>query len=442
MEAGDDVSVYEFSKFNIYAYDADGEKKDATGLTGNIDAGLVVQIPIDYDGTELSIVPVGEYQPKEISLRDYYIDDDKTEHDLGGTWMINENEYTDDSVKISPSSSYIISYKYDINDFFYVSSEPDCYYNNTEDGTIIFKQRTADDETAEYTVELHRYSQASIISGVDRSVSVNNEGIQTVKGNTELTISNLKYGDKVLIATDKEWKELENNKNLVWIGTEPSSTEPFKYEYTMIVPEKGSEFRFDPKEYKNATYQEAYVRYQSAAEEKYHVSNRVSIYIENLQEEQKLEVLRVNDVEFIIENKEDNKENIISWLEVPGEGTFVVDLKAGEYIIDEERASVLVRVPYPELTNVKIDYANVQKILFQNDIFDDSIKIGEELAKSQLDKADALIRKEFASNENFYLNAQQAARHTIEGMVKQLNPDVSGLTVDVEFYNYEDMPIS
>lgn len=186
---------------------------------------------------------------------------------------------------------------------------------------------------------------------------------------------------------------------------------------------------------KDMAYQEAYVHYQSAAEEKYHVRNRVSIYIGNLQEEQKLEVLKVNDVEFIIENKEDNKENIISWLEVPGEGTFVVDLKAGEYIVDEERASVLVRVPYPELTNVKIDYANVQKILFQNDIFNDSIKIGEELAKNQLDKADALIRKEFASNENFYLNAQQAARHTIEGMVKQLNPDVSGLTVDVEFYN-------
>lgn len=189
---------------------------------------------------------------------------------------------------------------------------------------------------------------------------------------------------------------------------------------------------------KNAAYQEAYVRYQSAAEEKYHVRNRVSIYIGNLQEEQKLEVLKVNDVEFIIENKEDNKENIISWLEVPGEGTFVVDLKAGEYIVDEERASVLVRVPYPELTNVKIDYANVQKILFQNDIFDDSIKIGEELAKNQLDIADALIRKEFASNENFYLNAQHAARHTIEGVIKQLNPDVPGLTVEVEFYNYED----
>ncbi len=250
VEASDDVSVYEFSKFNIYAYDADGDKKDVTKLLGNTDAGLVAQIPFDYDGTELSIVPVGEYHPKEISLRDYYIEDDKTEHDLGGIWMINDEEYTDDSVKINPSSSYIISYKYDVNDFFYVSSEPECYYNNTEDGTIIFKQRTADDEPAGYMVELHPYSQASIISGVDRSVSVNNEGTQTVKENTELTISNLKYGDKVLIATDKEWKELENNKSLVWIGTEPSSTEPFKYEYTLIVPEKGSEFRFDPKEYK------------------------------------------------------------------------------------------------------------------------------------------------------------------------------------------------
>ena len=30
---------------------------------------------------------------------------------------------------------------------------------------------------------------------------------------------------------------------------------------------------------KNAAYQEAYVRYQSAAEEKYNVRNRVSIYI-------------------------------------------------------------------------------------------------------------------------------------------------------------------
>lgn len=189
---------------------------------------------------------------------------------------------------------------------------------------------------------------------------------------------------------------------------------------------------------RGAAYQAAYASYQSASEEKYHVGNRVSVYIGNLQEEQKLEVLKVNDVEFIIENKEDNANNIISWLEVPGEGTFVVDLKAGEYIVDERRANVLVRVPYPELTNVQIDYKNVQKILFKNDMFNDSYQVGETLAEQQLDKADALIRKEFASNENFYLNAQEAAKHAIEALVKQLNPEVPDLTVDVEFYDYKE----
>lgn len=35
-----------------------------------------------------------------------------------------------------------------------------------------------------------------------------------------------------------------------------------------------------------------------------------------------------------------------------------------KYIVDEERANVLVRVPYPELVNVQIDYENVRKLLF------------------------------------------------------------------------------
>ena len=35
---------------------------------------------------------------------------------------------------------------------------------------------------------------------------------------------------------------------------------------------------------------------------------------------------------------------------------------------------------------------------------------------------------------NFYLNAQAAAVSTIETLVKQLNPEVDNLVVDVEFY--------
>ena len=185
---------------------------------------------------------------------------------------------------------------------------------------------------------------------------------------------------------------------------------------------------------KEAAYQALYQKYYDSAEAEYHVRNRATIHIGNITETAKLEVLKVSDVEFIVDDSNLFEGGITSWLEVPGEGTYVVDLKAAEFIVDNERAYVLVRVPYPELENVKIDYSNVNKILFKDDVFDGSYKQGEELAKKQLGEADLLIKKEFASNERFYLNAQEAAISTIRCLVLQLNPEVENLVVDVEFY--------
>lgn len=185
---------------------------------------------------------------------------------------------------------------------------------------------------------------------------------------------------------------------------------------------------------KDAAYQAQYQKYFDRAEKEYHVSNRVSITIGKLKETAELEVLKVSDVEYIVEENSDNRNNITSWLEVPGEGIYVVDLQAAEFIVDDERAYVLVRAPYPELTNISIDYANVKKLFFKNDILNDSYKVGEELAQRQLNSADLLIKKEFASNQHFYLSAQKAAISMIQCLVKQLNPEVPELSVEVEFY--------
>ena len=160
----------------------------------------------------------------------------------------------------------------------------------------------------------------------------------------------------------------------------------------------------------------------------------MAITIGDLKEIAKLEVLKVSDVEYIIEEGATNSNGITSWLEVPGQGTYVVDLQAAEFIVDDERAYVKVRAPYPELTNISIDYANVQKLFFKNDILNDSYKVGEELAQRQLNSADMLIKKEFASNQRFYLSAQEAAVSTIQCLVKQLNPQNTDMTVEVEFY--------
>ena len=185
---------------------------------------------------------------------------------------------------------------------------------------------------------------------------------------------------------------------------------------------------------KDTAYQAQYHKYYDKAEEAYHVENRAAISIGELKENAALEVLKVSDVEYIIESADGNSSNISSWLEVPGQGTYVVDLKASEFIVDDERSYVLVRAPYPELTNISIDYANVKKLFFKNDIFDESYKIGEELAHKQLSNAELLIRKEFASNQFFYLSAQEAARTTIQCLVREMNPGVENLEVETEFY--------
>lgn len=185
---------------------------------------------------------------------------------------------------------------------------------------------------------------------------------------------------------------------------------------------------------KSAAYQAQYDKFFDRAESNYHVSNRVAITIGDLKEIANLEVLKVSDVEYIIEESASNSNGITSWLEVPGQGTYVVDLQAAEFIVDDERAYVKVRVPYPELKNISIDYANVQKLFFKNDILNDSYKVGEELAQRQLNSADMLIKKEFASNQRFYLSAQDAAESTIQCLVRQLNPQNADMMVEVEFY--------
>ena len=158
------------------------------------------------------------------------------------------------------------------------------------------------------------------------------------------------------------------------------------------------------------TYQDYYKRFFDQAEKEYHVRNRGTISIGEMKEIGKLEVLEVSDV------------------------VFVVNMEEAEFVIDNEQAHVLVRVPYPELTNVSIDYSNVEKRLFKNDLFNDSYRVGEDLARKQLGEGDALIKKEFASNEHYYLTAQKAGISTIESLVRQLNPDEPDLVVDVEYY--------
>lgn len=171
----------------------------------------------------------------------------------------------------------------------------------------------------------------------------------------------------------------------------------------------------------------------ASAERKYHVTNKVSIEVASIREEANLEVLRVSDVEYVIESKDDNENNIEVWMEFYGDGVYTVDMKASEFIIDSDRQYVLVRVPRPELTNCRITKAN--QLFWQNGAFNKSNSVGTELAVEMRNAGYAKLNNYMKSNAKFYKSAKESATMVITDLVKGLNSELTDLVVEVEFVN-------
>ncbi len=196
-------------------------------------------------------------------------------------------------------------------------------------------------------------------------------------------------------------------------------------------------------------YDVFYNQSYNAAEASHHVSNQVSISIGTLQEEEKLEVLRVSNVKYMISEEEEGEfidnilsavtgifsdDEVVSWLEIPGDGVFTVNLKSAEFIVDEERQDVLIRIPEPELSEFAIDYEGVEILYFDDaGLFKNSAKVGEDLAREQLQDAQLQMMQEIHENQRYYQSAQDAAESLLISLVKELNPGASDLTVEVEF---------
>lgn len=169
------------------------------------------------------------------------------------------------------------------------------------------------------------------------------------------------------------------------------------------------------------------------AERKYHVANRISVSLGDIRETANLRVLEVSDVEYIVENEADNEDGITAWLEVPGNGFFSVDLQASEFLVDTERREVVVRIPEPVLSDFTIDYQNVNRLYFNNRGGNDSIAVGEELARRQCREAYSELHTAFMSDPKYIESARRSAETIITNLIKQLNPDVADLKVMIEY---------
>lgn len=151
------TEAYQFSDFEVWEYNKDGQKEKKLESASSED-GLVFQIPTDFQGREIAIVPLGEYTARNIVLNDYYVDSNGTETALPGIWNVNGEETTDNSASVSPVAPYTITYEYKPDIYAFVSSEPDCLYYNETDGVVSFEEFAADQNIDNFSVELRKRS--------------------------------------------------------------------------------------------------------------------------------------------------------------------------------------------------------------------------------------------------------------------------------------------
>ncbi len=184
------------------------------------------------------------------------------------------------------------------------------------------------------------------------------------------------------------------------------------------------------------------------AESTYHVSNQATITIDDVQEISKLEVLQVRDVTYITNSDEESavlknildslkdkiKGDYVCWLKVPGTAVFTVDMTLSEFIVDYERAYILIRIPNPDISEFTIDYKDVEVLWSEDEgLFDHSVSVGVETAQSMLQDAESKLWNEMLSNQRFYQSARNAAETILTNLVKEFNADVEDLTVVIEF---------
>lgn len=201
---------------------------------------------------------------------------------------------------------------------------------------------------------------------------------------------------------------------------------------------------------KDAAKQETAENYYNAAlelsESAHHLSNDITIQIQGITEIRNLEVLNVFLTDYQIWPEQEASGGILdavtdpligdaeAWIRFNGIGTFTIDLQNTDFILDEQRKAVLVRVPSPVMGQILIQQ-DEDDVLYTSSagLFNNSSDTGNQLVLSLTQKAQQDMTAKARSNPEYYAQAKASAEKTIIQLIKNLNPDLPDLTVEVEF---------
>lgn len=211
---------------------------------------------------------------------------------------------------------------------------------------------------------------------------------------------------------------------------------------------------------KDQTSQEVYDKFYQAsydkAEKDYHVSNHAAISVDFTQFENNLRVLEVFETDYITQGDSQSDSGLRNffnqiktgfkdpckdiWLEFPGKGSITVDLDAAEFIVDNVRQYVCVRLPEPALTSLGIDEkTGVKQLLFDdNGLIKDSVSSGNQLATSMLAQGQERIRHRIENNDYLFECARTSATQILTQLIRDLNPQLPDLLIEIEFFEIEE----
>ena len=180
-------------------------------------------------------------------------------------------------------------------------------------------------------------------------------------------------------------------------------------------------------------YQSYYDSSYHYAEKKNHVSNQTLITITKVEEINQLEVLEVSQNTVETESSENNASGTFTWLSMTGSAVYVVNLNTAEYVIDQQRSSVIVRIPKPTFEYRPIEEVEELITNTKHHLQNGSIKEGETITQDLIKKGNEEIRSELKANQENLPKAKESAVSLITSLVKQANPEIPNLQVIVEF---------
>lgn len=228
-------NLYALSTYRIYEYDSENTVKNETTYPIEDKDNLVYQIPPTFTGSEISIVPVGEYPDRQLTMKAFYTDDSQQEKELAnaGTWTINDEECTGNSASISPIVSYVLKYKFDKDNYFFVAASPKCFTEQPDQkGIVEFLEANPTDEDMEYSVELHPYLTLTISLSENGTISLDDNIAETIKKNKSWTCEKLKYGDVLVVESAGECKISAGDYKHIKVSKDPIT---HGYRYTLQI---------------------------------------------------------------------------------------------------------------------------------------------------------------------------------------------------------------